>query len=163
TGGSLVGYHVTNLVIHLAAALLLFGIIRRTMSMPMLRERFSGSATMLAAIVALVFVVHPLQTGSITYIVQRAESLMGALWLGRPAAVATREAAGRSAGELPPPRRSSPAGGPRRRVAAGSVARPGGGERFFRLFAARCDGGGSGVPPTRRICARLVLRVPRAE
>ena len=35
----------------------------------------------LALIIALVFVVHPLQTGSITYIVQRVESLMGLFYL----------------------------------------------------------------------------------
>jgi tetratricopeptide (TPR) repeat protein len=82
SGGSLDGYHTTNLVIHLAAALLLFGITRRTLLTPPLKDRFAASSTTLALIVALVFVVHPLQTGSVTYIVQRVESLMGLLYLG---------------------------------------------------------------------------------
>ena len=82
SGGSLFGYHLTNLVIHLAAALLLFGITRRTLLTAPLRDRFGDAATRLALIVALVFVVHPLQTGSVTYIVQRVESLMGLLYLG---------------------------------------------------------------------------------
>jgi protein O-mannosyl-transferase len=82
SGGSLFGYHATNLFIHLVATLLLFGITRRTLLTPLLRDRFSSSATTLALIIALVFVVHPLQTGSITYIVQRVESLMGLLYLG---------------------------------------------------------------------------------
>jgi tetratricopeptide (TPR) repeat protein len=81
SGGSLAGYHSTNLLIHLAAALLLVGITRRTLLTPPLRDRFSGAATPLALIVALLFVVHPLQTGSVTYIVQRVESLMGLLYL----------------------------------------------------------------------------------
>jgi protein O-mannosyl-transferase len=97
SGGTLEGYHTTNLVIHLAAALLLFGVTRRTLSTPALRNRFSGAApsdlppeggshvfgrvTTLALIIALIFVVHPIQTGSVTYIVQRVESLMGLLYL----------------------------------------------------------------------------------
>ena len=82
SGGALSAYHATNLAIHIAATLFLFGITRRTLLTPMLRDRFSGSATTLAAIVALIFVVHPLQTGSVTYIVQRVESLMGLFYLG---------------------------------------------------------------------------------
>jgi len=72
------GYHLTNLLIHLGAALLLYGIVRRTL---LGRERwggrFSGSATWLAAMVAAVWVAHPLDTQSVTYIVQRCESLAG--------------------------------------------------------------------------------------
>jgi len=81
SGGSLSGYHTTNLLIHLTASLLVFAIARRTLLTPALKDRFAGSATTLALIVALVFVVHPLQTGSVTYIVQRVESLMGLFYL----------------------------------------------------------------------------------
>jgi Flp pilus assembly protein TadD len=82
SGGSLSGYHATNLAIHLAATLFLFGVTRRALTTTVLRDRFSSSATTLALIVALVFVVHPLQTGSVTYLVQRVESLMGVFYLG---------------------------------------------------------------------------------
>lgn len=81
SGGALAAYHETNLAIHVAAALLLFGITRRTLLTPSLAGRFSGSAVPLALIVSLLFVVHPLQTGSVTYIVQRVESLMGLFYL----------------------------------------------------------------------------------
>jgi tetratricopeptide (TPR) repeat protein len=65
-------YHVTNLLIHLAAGLTLYGIIRRTLS----RQTFyKDSATCLACAVAAIWIVHPLCSQSITYIVQRAESL----------------------------------------------------------------------------------------
>ncbi len=80
--GSPSAYHATNLAIHLVAALLVFGITRRTLMTAPHRDRFAGSATPLALVVALVFVVHPLQTGSVTYIVQRVESLMGLFYLG---------------------------------------------------------------------------------
>ena len=66
------GYHVVNVAIHLLAGLTLFGILRR-----MLTQRFGGSADWLAFAVALLWLVHPLQTQSVTYIIQRSESLMG--------------------------------------------------------------------------------------
>jgi tetratricopeptide (TPR) repeat protein len=71
------GYHVVNLAIHLAAALVLFGIVRRTLSRGQLAARFGGAAWGLALAVALLWLVHPLQTQSVTYIYQRYESLMG--------------------------------------------------------------------------------------
>jgi Flp pilus assembly protein TadD len=75
------GYHAVNLVIHIGAALLLFGILRRTFLMPILRDRFGKAATLLALASALLWTVHPLQTESVTYIVQRAESLAGLFYL----------------------------------------------------------------------------------
>ncbi len=47
----------------------------------MLRDRFGGASTGLAAAVALIWALHPLQTESVTYIVQRVESLMGLCYL----------------------------------------------------------------------------------
>ena len=70
-------YHVANLAIHASAALVLFGIVRRTLQAPRLRDRFGTQANGLAAAVAVCWAVHPLQTESVTYIIQRTESLMG--------------------------------------------------------------------------------------
>ncbi len=68
------GYHAMNVTIHVLAGLALFGVVRRTLAaVPAVAPR----ATPLALITALIWVVHPLQTGSVTYVVQRAESLMG--------------------------------------------------------------------------------------
>ena len=75
------GYHLVNLVIHMTAALLLFGIVRRTLCLEQFRDRYGGRSAGLALSVALIWSVHPLQTDSVTYIVQRAESLMGMLYL----------------------------------------------------------------------------------
>ena len=74
-------FHAGNLFIHLSAALVLFGIVRRTLSSPRLHERFGLAAPWLAAAVALLWVVHPLQTAAVTYVVQRVESLMGLFYL----------------------------------------------------------------------------------
>lgn len=70
-------YHLVNLVIHVSAALVLFGIVHRTLQGPRLRDRFRAQANGLAAAVAVCWAVHPLQTESVTYVIQRAESLMG--------------------------------------------------------------------------------------
>ncbi len=75
------GYHFTNLAIHFAAALALFGVVRRTLTTERMRTRFGESAPWLAFIVALMWMVHPLQTESVTYLVQRVESLMGLFYL----------------------------------------------------------------------------------
>ena len=75
------GYHAVNLSIHILAALTLFGIVRRTLTSAPLRNRFGRAANALALVIAAIWVVHPLQTGSVTYIVQRVESLMGLFYL----------------------------------------------------------------------------------
>ena len=75
------GYHAFNLAIHILAGLTLLGVVRRTLLQPGLRERFGTMADELAAATAVIWVVHPLQTESVTYIVQRAESIMGLCYL----------------------------------------------------------------------------------
>lgn len=71
------GFRATNVVIHIGAGLLLYGVVRRTLAGPRLNERFVSAATPLAAVIAALWLLHPLQTASVTYVVQRAESLMG--------------------------------------------------------------------------------------
>ena len=73
------GYHAVNLGIHVLAALTLFGIVRRTLRAGGFAEGAAGSWPALA--VALIWVVHPLQTQSVTYLTQRGESLMGLFFL----------------------------------------------------------------------------------
>jgi len=78
-GDAVGGYHAANLLIHILAGLALFGIVRRTLGR--LGQGLAASATGLGFAVALIWTVHPLQTESVTYIVQRAESLMGLFYL----------------------------------------------------------------------------------
>lgn len=80
-GGTLAGYHAFNLAIHLFAGLALFGIVRRTLRLPRFRERFGEAADTLAFVIALLWTLHPLQTASVTYIIQRCESMMGMFYL----------------------------------------------------------------------------------
>jgi Flp pilus assembly protein TadD len=75
------GYHVFNLAIHALAGLTLFGIVRRTLLGPALPPRCNEAAFPLALIIALLWTLHPLQTESVTCIIQRTESLMGLFYL----------------------------------------------------------------------------------
>ncbi len=73
------GYHFVNLVIHVLAGLTLYGLVRRTLLCPRLAPRYAVTATPLATAIALVWLVHPLTTQAVTYVVQRYESA-AALW-----------------------------------------------------------------------------------
>lgn len=74
-------YHAFNLVVHVLAGLALFGIVRRMLESDSLRARYGRASRGLATAVAAIWLVHPLQTESVTYIIQRAESLMGLSFL----------------------------------------------------------------------------------
>jgi tetratricopeptide (TPR) repeat protein len=74
-------FHVGNVAIHFAAALCLFAVVARTLRSPRLAGRFGQGAPYLAGTIALLWSVHPLQTESVTYLVQRVESLMGLFYL----------------------------------------------------------------------------------
>ena len=75
------GYHALNLLVHIAAALTLFGIVRRTLLSEALRDRYGSLSTGFALAISLLWVVHPLTTASVTYLIQRVESLMGLFYL----------------------------------------------------------------------------------
>ena len=80
-GASVAGYHAVNLGLHVLAALVLFGIVRRTLRAPRLRARLGAPATGLALVVSALWAWHPLQTEAVTYLSQRAEVLMGLCYL----------------------------------------------------------------------------------
>lgn len=73
------GYHVTNLGIHILCTLLIFGVVRRTVLR--LGEKFAPHSDLIAWGVCALWGVQPLHTISVTYISQRAESLMGLFFL----------------------------------------------------------------------------------
>jgi len=81
-GGTRVwGYHALNLTIHILAGLTLFGVVRRTLLQPRLRDHYGAVASELALASAIIWMLHPLQTESVTYVIQRAESIAGLFYL----------------------------------------------------------------------------------
>lgn len=75
------GYHLFNVVAHVAAALVLYGVVRRTLLLPRWAGRYDATAVPIALATALVWMLHPIQTQSVTYIIQRCESMMGLFFL----------------------------------------------------------------------------------
>jgi tetratricopeptide (TPR) repeat protein len=71
------GYHVLNIAIHIGAALALFGTVRRVLILPRWQRRWESGSTAIAFAAASLWVVHPLNTHAVTYLIQRCESGMG--------------------------------------------------------------------------------------
>ncbi len=84
-GFAVTGYHVLNIVAHAIAGTLVFLLAETTLRLPVFRRNDGTTAhgderrtDALAAVIALIFLVHPMQTESVTYVIQRAEIFVGA-------------------------------------------------------------------------------------
>ncbi len=75
------GYHLFNIAVHALAALTLLGVARRTFALEAFPDPIRRRPHLLAWLIAAIWAVHPLTTQSVTYIIQRGESLMGMLYL----------------------------------------------------------------------------------
>jgi protein O-mannosyl-transferase len=80
-GLDVTGYHVTNLLVHLLAALMLYGIVRRTLRMRQVPPELGHDADNVALAAAVLWVVHPLNSESVSYLTERTESMMGLFYL----------------------------------------------------------------------------------
>lgn len=74
-------FRLVNILIHIGASLLLYGIVRHTLRLPLWQTRYQASADLVAFSIALLWTLHPLQTESVTYIAQRIEALMALFFL----------------------------------------------------------------------------------
>jgi tetratricopeptide (TPR) repeat protein len=75
------GYHIWNIAIHLCCALLVFGIVRRTLESSRAAALFSKDSANIALAVALIWALHPLNSEAVNYIVQRTESMVALFYL----------------------------------------------------------------------------------
>jgi hypothetical protein len=73
-GKNTFGYHLVNILIHATTGIFLYFFIRTTLSLPALRSK-TETSHWVAFITVLIWLVHPVQTQSVTYIVQRMNSL----------------------------------------------------------------------------------------
>jgi tetratricopeptide (TPR) repeat protein len=80
-GTSVRGYHVGNLIVHVLCGLVLFMLIARVLSLPSLSARFGAVRDDIACAVALLWLVHPLNSEIIGYLTQRTEALMALFYL----------------------------------------------------------------------------------
>jgi protein O-mannosyl-transferase len=77
-GMNVVGYHVFNIAVHIACTLLFFFLVRDVL-VRWTTGDWQRSALSIALWSALIWALHPLNTGTVTYISARSESLM-AMW-----------------------------------------------------------------------------------
>ena len=76
------GYHIVNIIIHIITGILLFYLIKATLSLPSLKDRYEGYPLFIIPfITAAVWLCHPLQTQSVTYIVQRMNSMAAMFYI----------------------------------------------------------------------------------
>jgi len=76
------GYHLFNLAVHLACAVLVWFLTLLTLSTPVMKgDKISKHADLIAFFAGLVFVSHPIQTEAVTYIWQRTASMAAMFYL----------------------------------------------------------------------------------
>jgi Flp pilus assembly protein TadD len=78
---NVLGYHVLNFAVHCVAGLTLFSLVRGTLRLPPMDKRWRRWADPTASVTALLWLVHPLNTQAVTYVIQRCESMMGMFYL----------------------------------------------------------------------------------
>ncbi len=81
------GYHLVNFLIHLGTGLALWLLLKAVLRSPAMQPA-PGWVQWVPWIAVAIFLLHPLQTQAVTYIVQRYTSLMAMLYLASMAAFA---------------------------------------------------------------------------
>jgi Tfp pilus assembly protein PilF len=70
-----VSYHLLNLLFHLCTGALLFGVIRRAMRERPIPQDWRSLADPIAGVVSALWLLHPIQSEVLNYVVQRTEGL----------------------------------------------------------------------------------------
>ena len=79
-GYNVVGFHVVNIIIHVITGILLYFFVQSTFRTPALRSRYAHYKW-ISFFAAAIWLVHPLQTQSISYIVQRMNSMAAMFYI----------------------------------------------------------------------------------
>ena len=80
-GVNVFGYHLVNLLIHTITGLLVFWFVLLTLNLPSQKGRYESIGIKVAFLTSVIFIAHPVQTQSVTYIVQRMTSMAGMFYL----------------------------------------------------------------------------------
>jgi Flp pilus assembly protein TadD len=68
------GYHIVNIAIHILTAMFIYLFVRVTLLSPVVKDKYKD-ANLIAFFAALLWLVHPVQAQTVTYIVQRMTSM----------------------------------------------------------------------------------------
>ena len=74
------GYHYVNIFIHLLAGIILYYFVKATLCLPLYKDKYSKSQ-FIPFFTALIWLVHPLHIQSVTYIVQRMNSMAALFYI----------------------------------------------------------------------------------
>jgi hypothetical protein len=77
---TLPGYHLINMIIHILAGIILFFLFKMTLNLPSQRLQFDSS-DWLPFMATLIWLVHPLHIQSVTYIIQRMNSMAAMFYI----------------------------------------------------------------------------------
>ena len=80
-GFNVFGYHLVNFFVHIASGILLYSFLLLTFNLSSLKEKYGPISYKVALFSSLIFISHPIQTQSVTYIVQRMASMAGMFYL----------------------------------------------------------------------------------
>lgn len=77
------GYHAVNILIHIITGVFLYFLLKATLFLPSLREKYGthGGPVIVSLITTAIWLLHPLQTQSVTYIVQRMTSMSAMFYI----------------------------------------------------------------------------------
>ncbi|MBW2049159.1 MAG: tetratricopeptide repeat protein [Deltaproteobacteria bacterium] len=76
-GTEVAGYHWVNILIHILSSIFLYLFVYHTLNLPLLKGRYGSNSYFIALLSATLWAVNPVQTQSVTYIVQRMTSMAG--------------------------------------------------------------------------------------
>jgi tetratricopeptide (TPR) repeat protein len=79
-GYDVIGYHVVNIVIHIITGILLYFFLKTTLDVLPLDSKYKHNSS-IAFYTSLIWLVHPIQSQSVTYVVQRMNSLAAMFYI----------------------------------------------------------------------------------
>ena len=77
---NVMGYHLINILIHITAGILIYLFTKTTLNTPVLRSMYATDRW-IPFFTALLWLVHPIQTQSVSYIVQRMNSMAAMFYI----------------------------------------------------------------------------------
>ncbi len=75
------GYHIVNICIHIINGILLYYLLMTTLSFPVNSSRVRERALLISMVGAFIWLIHPIQTQSVSYITQRMNSMSALFFL----------------------------------------------------------------------------------
>ena len=81
SGYNVFGYHLVNVLVHVANAVFVYLLVSLTFKTPAMKDADARGAFLIALSTSLIFLVHPMQTQTVTYTTQRFASLTAFFYL----------------------------------------------------------------------------------